>query len=392
MTRQGALWLVLAVLAAQPAVAEDYHREDLRIAMPAAGPRGLEALLIRPAGAQAYPLALISHGTAADAEERRDLTPYRFYQQAVAFARRGFAALVVMRRGYGDSGGTHAEGAGCCATASILRAESMAADDLRAAVAAMEHRPDISSHGMIAIGVSTGGLATIALTTNPPPGLAAAISFAGGIRRGNASDARKTADQAGLVDAFRTLGATSHAPMLWIYAANDSYFSPELAGQAFDAFSAAGGRAQLIEAPAFGNDGHDLFHGGITVWQPMVDAFLHQQNLGRSIPLAAPLLPDLPVPPQFGSRGRAAFSEYMAKGQHKAFAVSPKNFYGYSAGRRSVEDAKQRALSECGKLAPDCALYAVDDQLSGPATAATEPVRPDVPASPPQDRRDRRSP
>jgi hypothetical protein len=32
----------------QPAAAADYHREDLRIPMEAAGPCGLEAMLLRP--------------------------------------------------------------------------------------------------------------------------------------------------------------------------------------------------------------------------------------------------------------------------------------------------------------------------------------------------------
>ena len=50
--RIGFLLLGLAVLALQPgpARAQDYVTESLRIAMPAAGPQGLEALLVdRPA-------------------------------------------------------------------------------------------------------------------------------------------------------------------------------------------------------------------------------------------------------------------------------------------------------------------------------------------------------
>ena len=66
-----------------------FYREDLRIPMEAAGPRGLEALLIRPSGTQRYPLALISHGTPRDESERAKMTPYRLYAQAIEFARRG---------------------------------------------------------------------------------------------------------------------------------------------------------------------------------------------------------------------------------------------------------------------------------------------------------------
>lgn len=56
MKRAAWLLLALALAATRPAVAQDYHWEDLRIPMPAAGPRGLEAMLIRPAEKQAYPL------------------------------------------------------------------------------------------------------------------------------------------------------------------------------------------------------------------------------------------------------------------------------------------------------------------------------------------------
>ncbi len=57
-----AAWLAIALAATRPTAAQDYTREELRIPMAAAGPRGLEALLVRPADRGPYPLALISHG------------------------------------------------------------------------------------------------------------------------------------------------------------------------------------------------------------------------------------------------------------------------------------------------------------------------------------------
>jgi len=83
--------------------------------MAAAGPRGLEAMLIRPAGTKRYPLALISHGSPRDAKAREGMAPNGLYAQAIEFARRGFAAVVVMRRGYGNSDGSYAENSGPCA-------------------------------------------------------------------------------------------------------------------------------------------------------------------------------------------------------------------------------------------------------------------------------------
>src|SRR5688572_25911437 len=87
------LFLAVAALTT-PALAQDYHREELRVPF-AGNPRGLEAVLIRPAGDKRYPLALISHGAPRDAVQRSKMSPNSFYRQAVEFARRGFAALVV---------------------------------------------------------------------------------------------------------------------------------------------------------------------------------------------------------------------------------------------------------------------------------------------------------
>ncbi|MBV9559946.1 MAG: dienelactone hydrolase [Bradyrhizobium sp.] len=369
MKRGGLLLGLIAAGAAalcRPAAAEAFHREDLHIAMTAAGDKGLEALLIRPDDSARHPLALISHGTESDAQKRSDLTPYTFYRQAVEFARRGFAALVLLRRGYGESGGVYAEGRSCCEVETFLRSAQASIADLRTAIAAMERRPDVTTRGMIAVGVSSGGLATLALTADPPRGLAGAINFAGGIRRSNASpdDAREADDQAALVQTFKSFGEKSRVPTLWIYAANDSYFGPELARRLFAAFTAGGGRAQLIEAPAFGNDGHHLFADGIPRWTAPVDDFLRSQKLESDNLLAAPAPPDLMPPVKLSASGRTAFEEFLTRGPHKAFAVSPHGGYGYWTARRSVEDAKQRALSACAAHAPDCTLYAIDDALA----------------------------
>jgi hypothetical protein len=63
MTRAAMLTALIVGIAMQPAAAEPFHREDLRIPMEAAGPRGLEAMLLRPSATRRYPPALISHGT-----------------------------------------------------------------------------------------------------------------------------------------------------------------------------------------------------------------------------------------------------------------------------------------------------------------------------------------
>jgi len=285
-----ALAAIIALFTAAPAAAADeFHREDLRIPMAAAGPRGLEAMLIRPSGTRRYPLALISHGAPRDGAAREGMTPNGFHAQAVEFARRGFAAVVVMRRGYGTSDGRYAENSGPCDRRNYLVAASASAADLRAAIDAMNRRADVTTQGMIAVGRSAGGFASIALSADPPPGLAAVINFAGG--RGSRAD-NEVCDEAALVRAFAALGKTSRIPMLWVYAGNDKFFGPELARRMHAAFTAAGGRAQFIDAPAYGRDGHMLFSAtGVSIWTPMVDAFLREMNLGTRDLIAAPATP-----------------------------------------------------------------------------------------------------
>src|SRR3569832_360900 len=87
--------LAFAILLASVAHAADFYSEDLRIPMAAAGPRGLEAFLMRPAVPGRYPLALISHGTPRDFDDRAGMSARNYRAIALEFARRGFAALVV---------------------------------------------------------------------------------------------------------------------------------------------------------------------------------------------------------------------------------------------------------------------------------------------------------
>lgn len=357
------IWLALAS-ALSHAMAAEFYTEDLRIPMAEAGPQGLEAFLVRPAGTKRYPLALLSHGSPRSFDDRATMSAHKYYGIALEYARRGFAALIVMRRGYGSSPGGRVDSVGGCAKAAYLPATAVAVADLRAAIDAMAHRTDVTTSGMIAAGHSAGGLATVALTAQAPPGLVAAISFAGG--RGSRDD-DDVCNPDGLVQAFATFGRTSRVPMLWVYASNDSYFGPDLARRFFDGFRGSGGNAAFIAAQPYGEDGHYLYSVvGRPQWTPYVDAFLRERGLvGRDI-LGPP--DSLPPPRQLNEAARAEFARYLASMiPHKAFAVSPNGGYGWRSGRVTADDARRDSLAACMKWSPSCTLYAVDDQLAGPA-------------------------
>lgn len=363
MIRRLALALSAALIwSALPAWGETYHREELRVPEKSAGPRGLETLFLRPDAPGKYPLVVISHGTPRKPEDRAHMTPWSYYPNAMEFARRGFAVAVVMRRAYGGSGGRYSEGAPSCAQPGHAQAARTAVHDIKAAIAFMAQRPDVDGARVLAVGQSTGGLATVALTADPPPGLMAAINFAGG--RGSKAD-NVVCNEAQLVDAFRTFGKTSRVPMLWVYTANDRYFAPPLADKLHAVFSTAGGQAEYIHAPAYGKDGHSLFSfNGIAKWTPYVDAFLAKHNLAqRATPMALPPLPAVTPPPQLSYRGRQTFLEkYMRGGRHRAFAVSSDGHFGWQTGKRTIEEAKSGAMKYCRSGAKDCRIVFVDDE------------------------------
>jgi len=355
-----ALVLTLLALLTGPAAAQDYIREALRVPKNGSGGKGLETLFIRPAEAGRYPLVIISHGSPRKADERPKMTPAGYYNVALEFARRGFAVAIVMRRGYGDSGSDLAEHSGPCNNPDYIRSGRAGAADIKAAIVALGKRSDVDATRVIAAGQSAGGLASVALAADPPPGLLAVINFAGG--RGARAD-NDVCGEDRLIAAFRTFGKTSRLPMLWVYTANDHYFEPKLAEKFHDAFTAGGGRAAFIRAPAFGKDGHALFSTtGIPQWTPYVDTFLVDNKLTqRASPAPLPPLPALTPPSQLGARGREAFDVYRRAMGHKAFAVSSDGYFGWRAARRSAEDARRDALKLCEDDKRKCTIVFIDD-------------------------------
>jgi pimeloyl-ACP methyl ester carboxylesterase len=78
-------------------------------------------------------------------------------------------------------------------------------------------------------------------------------------------------------------GADARVPVLWLVAANDTYFSPDLSRQLADAFRAAGGKVDFRVLAAFGGEGHWLpeTEGGVTIAAPELDRAL------KALPAAA---------------------------------------------------------------------------------------------------------
>jgi dienelactone hydrolase len=347
----GSALILATTIATGPTTAQTILTQEIRIPAKGTGSKGLDALMVRPNEPGAHPLALFTHGTPREPSDRSGMTPFGLQPQAMEFARRGWTVVIVLRRGFGDSGGSYDEESHSCANPDYVGATKESVADLRAAVAYLSTLPEIDASRMISVGISTGGLAMVGLTADPPPGLLAAISFAGG-RGSRAPDMVCNPDA--LVDAFATFGKKSRIPMLWVYSQNDHFFSPQLAQRFHQAFTRAGGNATFILAPPFSSDGHHLFsRSGVSIWAPMVDSFLQSQNLTlRASLLPLPEPPNIEPPSGLPDRARAEFRNYLSLPSHKALATSEQGHFGLSFGRRTDKDAENKALDNCKEAAP----------------------------------------
>jgi dienelactone hydrolase len=349
----------VAALAAPTMAEAQLAHQDLRIPMAEAGSAGLEAFIVWPDGPGRHPLALISHGSPRSADDRPQMTAASFMPEAQEFARRGWAAAVVMRRGYGSSGGGWAEGFGDCAHANFIDASKASNADLAAAVKYLATLPMVDASRILAVGHSAGGLASLAFAASQPSGLVGVINFAGG--RGSTAPDAVCAEDA-LLAAFHAFGAKANVPMIWLYAQNDHFFGPALAQKFKQAFEQSGTKIDFEAMPAFGDDGHQLFSQGISQWTPKIDAFLQQKHLVLQSTVLS--LPSSNVAPPSGlnESGRKAFQTFLEAPFHRAFVVGDRGAYGWRSGRRNSEEAVKGAMDNCTKeKGVGCKLYMEDD-------------------------------
>lgn len=233
----------------------------------------IDVTVFRPEGPGPFPLVVLSHGSPRSAAERRGHGRARLAAQSARFVEMGFAVLVPTRRGYGESGGRWAEGFGPCEAPNYYDAGLETARDLRAAVDAVRGEKWADARRVVLAGQSAGGFGSVAAAATSFDGLLAVVNFAGG-RGSLAPD--EVCGEARLVEAMARYGERTRVPELWLYSANDRYFAPSLARRMHAAFVRAGGRAEFLEAPATGEDGHGYFAWRMSDWAPRVEAFLER--------------------------------------------------------------------------------------------------------------------
>ena len=251
------------------------------VRIPGPDGRTLMATWYRPNGGGPFPLIVFSHGSPADPAARPAMDRYRILTPIGAFVARGYAVLLPMRRGFGATGGSFAEGYGTCGNPDYARAGLEAAKDILAAMKYAQAQPFVRADRVLLAGQSVGGFASVAAASLQPQGLVGIVNFAGGSGGNPAKTPGEPCKPERIAQAYAGWAGSIRVPVLWHYAQNDQFFAPHHVKNWYSAFVQAGGKGRLVMQPPFGRDGHGLFPStdGVRLWAPEFDRFVAENGI-----------------------------------------------------------------------------------------------------------------
>ncbi len=289
------------------------------------------------------PVAMITHGVARNAHENAALTTNVFRSQAIDMALRGYLAVGVIRRGFGQSSQFSPPPSGCASSRpGFLPTFQNAAAEIDAAKRVVVQRPDADPAKIVGIGVSVGGGTMLAWAAMKPEGLVAIVNVSGG----SGSQATNShCDEPALVSAFGTFGATATVPTIWFYAANDGFFFPSLVDRMHAAYTARGGKAERHAFGAIGTEGHFIWslNDGRQLWLPLMDKFLVANGLPTFD--AEPLRQ---AAANLNADAQSALQRYIDAPSSKVFMVSnAKGAPSMWRGANELDAARKSGLENC---------------------------------------------
>jgi dienelactone hydrolase len=267
----------LDALAPRPPI--PLHEESLRIPVTYPTPEGgtqtwrLEATLYRPQPMGRWPVVVFNHGSTGMGRIPATQTS-RFPIVARYFVEQGWAVLVPMRRGRGQSEGSYQEGYQCGSEASGI---DRAVEDLDGVFRFLREQPWVDVERLLIGGQSRGGLLAVVYAGRRPEAVKGVINFVGGwMSEGCVPDANELF--------FREAARTATVPMLWLYADQDFYYSASAIRRYRAAFEEGGGRGPFDLFPDIGGNGHSLVQKPL-FWRPAVDAYLQALGLRTAAPV-----------------------------------------------------------------------------------------------------------
>jgi dienelactone hydrolase len=333
----------------------------------------LEGFIVKRADlTERLPVALITHGKSGNLADMLSLKASDYTPYARDLARRGYLSVVVIRRGFGQSDGPLPVNM-TCDTKTLIDFFNADADDLQGALEIASRRPDADPDRAIAIGVSAGGAAVMSLAARNPKNLRGVINISGGLQ----TPACPKEDE--LISAFRDYGSKSRVPTIWIYAKNDSLFSPALVERMQSAYLDGGGDVKLVMYDKFGNDGHALFGdpNGRMRWLMEMDGFLRFHDLPAT---KRERIADLLKLLKLNERNIAFLDQYLAAPTSKVMVQTPDGQnYMTQYGASSLDLARKAALQNCQerhKTTEPCKVVMENDTWVGPTTPERVAARP----------------
>jgi dienelactone hydrolase len=228
----------------------------------------LEGTLYRPKTEGMAPLAIVTHGS----DIGRDLLrSFSYFDLGSWLSDKGYAVLVLMRRGRGLSEGEYGEDFyntdrnGNVIDA--LQGLGEAVEDLDSAIAYGRALPFVQKGPVLLVGQSRGGFLAVHYAGLKPNEVMGVINFAGGWMSGRAAVLN--------TPIFQRAGksAGSKVKQLWLYAEKDSFYTEDHIRENFNAFRGAGGQVKFEFYRGITGNGHRLlqFPG---IWRPAADEFL----------------------------------------------------------------------------------------------------------------------
>ena len=221
-------------------------------------PVRFEVVIEMPGGQGPFPLLVFNHGSTGKGTEPQLFTEtWRSRSIADFFVEKGWMVAFPQRRGRGKSDGLYDEGFApdrtqgySCDPNRSLAGADRALEDLGAAIAALQRRPDVAGGTILLGGQSRGGALSIAYAGMHPEQVVGVLNFVGGWKSDGATSAGEINGTL-----FRR-GGTFPRPTLWLYGRGDSYYSIEHSRSNFDAFMSAGGKGEFIEFDVPNGLGH----------------------------------------------------------------------------------------------------------------------------------------
>ena len=127
-----------------------------------------------------YPALVLNHGRSYKPDGRAAVGRAKYSEVSDWLARQGFIVAVPTRMGYGVTGGEDVEDTGSCSKKNYPPGYTASATQTLAVLEMLRKRPEVAPDRAVIMGQSYGGTTAVTVAALNPPGVQAAINFAGG--------------------------------------------------------------------------------------------------------------------------------------------------------------------------------------------------------------------